>query len=85
MILSKKPYKITDLNDAIASIKNMYPIDCKFEETNKIGANILIDTIKEYGWEKLPPDLILAYANKCVEVCTIPEVNKKYENKNSQI
>lgn len=50
---------------AILDINALYPIDSQFGTTNAIGADLLVESILEYGWKKLPTDLLFIYAEKC--------------------
>lgn len=49
----------------IQEIDNLFPIDSPFDKTNAVGAQLLIDSILEYGWRNLPSDLLAIYANRC--------------------
>lgn len=72
-----------DKKRAIATIQNLYPIDSQYADTNKVGQELLIETFKEVGfnWRDLPEDVLVRYAEKCIETDNqyAERINEKYK------
>jgi hypothetical protein len=59
---------MTQKEKDIRDINQLYPIDAAYDDVAEIGKRLLIDSIEEYGWERLPEDLINIYAGKCKDI-----------------
>ncbi len=57
--------EVNTLKKAIADIEALYPIDSGFETTNAIGEELLAESVYDFGWRKLPSELLKIYAAKC--------------------
>ena len=53
----------------IPDIEGLYPTDCEFEETNKIGTTLLIRAIENISndWRLLPIEVLREYHRLCID------------------
>lgn len=56
-----------DRDEAVTHIESLYPIDCEYEDTNEIGAKLLIAAIRELDWRNLPDAVLIRYAQLCID------------------
>jgi len=71
--------------EAIHSIEKLYPTDSPFPDTNKVGQELLFESLQEIGfdWRDLPEAVLVRYAEKCIERDNdcIRRFNEKYHGK----
>jgi len=69
--------------EAISSIENLYPTDSPFPDTNKVGQELLFESLHEVGfdWRDLPEAVLVRYAEKCIakDGESIRRFNEKYK------
>lgn len=53
--------------EAISIIENLYPTDSPFPDTNKVGQELLFESLKEIGfdWRDLTEAVLVRWAEKC--------------------
>lgn len=65
----KQPHEMSPKERAIDVIKDLYPSDSQFPETNAIGKQFMVESINEVGfdWRELPEDVLVRWAEKCLD------------------
>lgn len=52
--------------DIIRDIEALYPIDSGYEDTSKIGEQLLLGAIRETDWRELPIEVLIKYRQQCL-------------------
>ena len=66
-------------DQAIDTIKALYPADSEYPDTAEIGQKILEQAKREVaGWQTEPTEVLIRYAQLCIQ-----EENKRYNQANT--
>jgi len=57
----------TNRSEAISNIEQLFPIDSDYPDTNKVGEELLMQAVKNVGWQKLSDEILIEYARLCID------------------
>jgi len=54
--------------EIIDDISSLYPIDCQYDDTNRIGKRLLLEAFENvnFNWRDLPYEILYEYRRLCI-------------------
>lgn len=56
-----------DRQEAINTIRKLYPPDSESQNTRNVGQDLLRETLSDCPWERLPTEILLTLARKNIQ------------------